>query len=277
MIAPSDAHHDRGETMDLGIASETALVLGGTQGLGRASAEALAEAGVRVVINGRDQAKAIAVADDMAKRFGAETAVAAGDLSNPEARAQIHQAAVEAAGSPSILVTNAGGPPPGEFADKDHDAWLAALELNMLSAIEMTRLALPAMIERGFGRIVNITSFAVREPYPNLVLANGVRAGLHGAMSTLAREVIDKGVTVNNVLPGLMDTPALQRVYRAQSEREGISEDDAKARMAQSIPAKRLGLAEDFGPIVAFLCSRHASYITAQNVTVDGGLVRALM
>jgi 3-oxoacyl-[acyl-carrier protein] reductase len=147
----------------------------------------------------------------------------------------------------------------------------------MLGHIDMARRVLPNMIEVGWGRIVNITSFAVREPYPNLVLANAVRAGLHGAMATLAREVADKGVTVNNVLPGLMDTPALQRVYNAQSQRENISVDDARNRMAESIPANRLGIAEDFGPAVAFMCSRHAGYITGQNLTVDGGLVRGLL
>jgi 3-oxoacyl-[acyl-carrier protein] reductase len=117
----------------------------------------------------------------------------------------------------------------------------------------------------------------VREPYPNMVLANSVRAGLHGAMSTLAREVASHGITVNNLLPGLMDTPALQRVYRAEASRDNIGEDEVKARMAASVPAGRLGEAEDFGPICTFLCSRHAGYITAQNITVDGGLVRGLL
>jgi 3-oxoacyl-[acyl-carrier protein] reductase len=141
----------------------------------------------------------------------------------------------------------------------------------------MTRRLVPAMIAAGWGRIVNVTSFAVREPYPNLVLANAVRAGLHGAMATLAREVADKGIMVNNALPGLMDTPALQRVYNAQSQRENIAVEEVRDRMAGSVPAKRLGTAEDFGPAVAFLCSRHAGYITGQNLTVDGGLVRALL
>ena len=150
-------------------------------------------------------------------------------------------------------------------------------EKPALSAIEMARRVLPGMIAAGFGRVVNITSFAVREPYPNLVLANAARAGLHGAMATLAREVAEHGVTVNNVLPGLMDTGALKRVYQAQSRRQNISEDEAKRRMAESVPARRLGTAEDFGPAVAFLCSRRAGYITAQNLTVDGGLVRALL
>ncbi len=257
--------------MDLGIDGEVALVLGGTQGLGLACAQALGDAGCRVVINGRDAGKGGQAAEALGAEF------VAGDLTDAGQRARIYAETCESAGKPSILVTNAGGSPPGPFVEKQHDDWLAALELNMLAAIDMTRRALPAMTARKFGRIVNITSFAVREPYPNMALANGVRAGLTGAMSTLAREVIAQGVTVNNILPGLMDTPALARVYKAQSEREGIGEDDAKARMATSVPAQRLGEAEDFGPLCAFLCSRHASYITAQNITVDGGLVRGLL
>lgn len=259
--------------MDLGIARETALVLGGTQGLGRACAEALIEADVRVVLVGRD----VHTGRAAAKEIGENAYYVQGDLSDPADRATLFAAACEPAGKPSILITNAGGSPPGPFAEKSHDDWIAAIELNMLAAVDMARLALPAMLENGFGRIVNITSFVVREPYPNMALANGVRVGLTGAMAALAREVAGKGVTVNNLLPGLMDTPALQRVYKAQSERESISEEEAKARMAASIPVGRLGTADDFGPLCAFLCSRLAGYITAQNFTVDGGLVRGLL
>jgi len=133
------------------------------------------------------------------------------------------------------------------------------------------------MLAGGFGRIVNITSFAAKEPYPNMALANAMRAALHGAMSTLAREVVGRGVTVNNLLPGLMDTGALERVIRARMAKDGTSEQEVRASMARSVPAQRLGLAEDFGPACAFLCSRHAGYITAQNLAVDGGLIRALM
>jgi 3-oxoacyl-[acyl-carrier protein] reductase len=259
--------------MDLGIAGEAALVLGGTQGLAFSAAKHLNEAGVKLAVNGRNEANGAAALEAL----GGDAVFIAGDVSDPDAIADIQARAVEAVGPIAILVNNAGGPPPGQFMDHDLAAWHQAIETNMLSAVAMTRLVLPGMIARGWGRILNVTSFAVREPYPNLVLANSVRAGLHGAMSTLAREVADKGITVNNVLPGLMDTGALQRVYKAQSAREGISEDAAKARMAESVPARRLGEAEDFGPVCAFLCSRHAAYITAQNVTVDGGLVKALL
>ncbi len=258
--------------MDLGIAGERALIVGGTKGLAYSAARFLAAADVKLVLKGRDAAHG----RDAARALGA--AFVQGDAADTASQPRIHdEAEVAAGGAFGILVTNAGGPPPGQFLDHDEDAWHKAIETNMLSAIRMIRRTLPAMIARGWGRIVNVTSFTVREPYPNLVLSNAVRAGLTGAMSTLAREVAEHGVTVNNVLPGLMDTGALHRVYRAQSLRLNISEDEAKRRMAESVPMKRLGVADDFGPAVAFLCSRHAGYITAENLTVDGGLVRALL
>jgi 3-oxoacyl-[acyl-carrier protein] reductase len=259
--------------MDLGIQGKVALVLGGTQGLALSAAHHLSDAGAIVVMNGRDPEKG---SKAVAELPGPGHFVQ-GDITIAADRAGIYDRTVAKAGKPAILVTNSGGPPPGRFMDHDNEAWEAALRNNMLGHIDMARRAIPAMIEAGWGRIVNITSFAVRETYPNLVLANAVRAGLHGAMATLAREVADKGITVNNALPGLMDTPALQRVYNAQSRRENIAVEEARNRMAESIPAKRLGTAEDFGPAVAFLCSAHAGYITGQNLTVDGGLVRALL
>ena len=260
--------------MDLGIKGEIALVMGGTQGLALSAAHHLAEAGAVVIVNGRDAEKGRRAAE--ALPGGAH--FVQGDITSVTDREHlVERCRVLTGATPAILVTNSGGPPPGQFMEHSEAVWEAAIRNNMLGHIDMTRRCLPGMLEKGWGRIVNITSFAVREPYPNLVLANSVRAGLHGAMATLAREVADKGVTVNNVLPGLMDTPALQRVYNAQAARENISVDDARERMAQSIPTKRLGTAEDFGPAVAFLCSRHAGYITGQNLTVDGGLVRALL
>ena len=260
--------------MDLGIKGERALVLGGTQGLTFSAAKFLHQAGVTVALNGRDAENGAAAA----KLLGAGAAFIKGDVADATQGAFIHERAVKALGGPvSILVTNAGGPPPGPFLEHDEAAWLKALETNMLSALRMAKLVLPEMMAQRWGRIVNVTSFSVREPYPNLVLSNGARGGLTGAMSTIAREVAAHGVTVNNVLPGLMDTGALKRVYKQQSLRQNISEDDAKRRMAESVPAKRLGEADDFGPAVAFLCSRHAGYITAQNVTVDGGLVRSVL
>ena len=259
--------------MDLGIRGLNALVLGGSQGLGFACAQALAEAGVRVAVNGRDAQRA----EQAATTLGGGAVAVAGDVSTRSGREAIMAQAKAQLGEIAILVTNAGGPPPGPVDQHSYATWLHALETNMLSAIDFAVMVLPEMKEAGFGRIVNITSFTVREPYANMGLATSVRAGLTGAMSSLAKEVAPLGITVNNVLPGLMDTGALERVYKAQAEREGIPVEEAKSRMAASIPMQRLGRAEDFGQVCAFLCSRHAAYMTGQNLTVDGGLVKSLL
>ncbi len=259
--------------MDLGISDRAALVLGGTQGLGLGCARALAEAGVRVAVNGRDATKALAAAQEI----GAGAVAVPGDISKPEARSEIIAAARAALGPISILVTNAGGPPPGPVEDHDEDVWIRALATNMLPAIEFARQLLPDMRGEGYGRIVNVTSFTVREPYANMGVATGVRAGLTGAMRSLSHEVAADGITVNNLLPGLMDTGALERVYTAQAEAKGITAQDAKDAMAEGVPMRRLGRAEDFGPACAFLCSVHAAYITGQNLTIDGGLSRSLI
>jgi 3-oxoacyl-[acyl-carrier protein] reductase len=253
-------------TVDYGIEGELALVLGGTRGLGLSCAEALAAAGVRVIVNGRDKA----VGEAVAARLGNGAVFLQGDISKAEERQALCKAAA-ASGPVSILVTNAGGPPPGQFIETTPEAWHAAFETNVFAAVETIRFFLPAMIERRFGRIVNITSFVVKELYPNMAISNTMRIALTGAAATLAREVIEHGVTVNNNLPGLMDTGALQRVFKDRSRRQGISEDEVKTQMAASVPAKRLGNADDFGPVCAFLCSRLTGYITGQNICVDGG------
>ncbi len=259
--------------MDLGISGRSALVLGGSQGLGFACARALAEAGVKVALNGRDLAKAEAAAQEI----GAGSVAVPGDVSDGVARADIVKAARAVLGPITLLVTNAGGPPPGPVESHDEDVWFKAMSTNMMPAIDFARRLLPDMRSEGYGRIVNVTSFTVRDPYPNMGVATGVRAGLTGAMRSLSHEVAPEGITVNNLLPGLMDTGALERVYNAQSKTKGISPDEAKAAMADSVPMRRLGKAEDFGPACAFLCSVHAAYITGQNLTVDGGLSRPLL
>jgi 3-oxoacyl-[acyl-carrier protein] reductase len=256
--------------IEYGIKGELALVIGGTRGLGLSCATALAAAGARVIVNGRDAAVGEAVASRLGGTF------IQGDIAKAEDRQALFKAA-SALGPVSILVTNAGGPPPGQFLDAAPEAWRAAFETNVFAAVETMRFFLPGMIERKFGRIVNITSFVVKELYPNMAISNTVRIALTGAAATLAREVIEHGVTVNNILPGLMDTGALQRVFKDRSRRQGVPEADVKAQMAASIPAKRLGTADDFGPVCAFLCSRLTGYITGQNICVDGGLVRSLI
>jgi len=257
--------------MDLGIRGETALVLGGTKGLGFGCAQALAEAGVRLIVNGRNAADGA----EAVKQLPGATFVQ-GDLGDSAARTALI-AAVRAVGEPSIVVTNAGGPPAGRFEEMTSDQWRAAFETNVLAALEIVRAFLPSMRAKHFGRIVNVTSFVVKELYPNMSLSNGLRVALTGAMGSMAREVAAEGVTVNNVLPGLMDTGALGRVIRDRMKRTGQTEEAVRADMAASVPMRRLGTAEDFGAICAFLCSRRAGYITGQNVCIDGGLTKSLI
>jgi 3-oxoacyl-[acyl-carrier protein] reductase len=254
--------------MDLQLAGRTALVLGGTRGLGLACARSLAAAGVRVIVNGRDRGHGTAVAASLPDGTFVE-----GDIGVDAERARLVEAVTRIA-APDIVVTNAGGPPAGAFADTDVTQWRKAFDTSIAGPLEVVRAFLPAMRQRRFGRILNITSFVVKELYPNMSLSNSVRVGLTGAMGALAREVAADGVTVNGILPGLMDTGALQRVIRDRMKRNDQTEEAVRAAMAASIPMQRLGTAEDFGPLCAFLASPLAAYITGQNICVDGGLTR---
>lgn len=255
--------------MDLGIKGEIALVLGGTQGLAWGCAQALADAGARVILNGRNAERGRTAVSQLAGSTFAQ-----GDIGDARAR----QALVErvlAIGQPSIIVTNAGGPPASPFEETKLDDWRHSYETNVLGPLEIVRALLPGMRERGYGRIINITSFVVKELYPNMALSNSLRIGLTGAMGSLAREVAAAGITVNGLLPGLMDTGALQRVIDDRVRRQGQSEQAVRKAMAESIPMQRLGTAKDFGALCAFLASRHAAYITGQNICVDGGLTKS--
>lgn len=254
--------------MNLDLAGKTALVLGGTRGLGHACAVALASEGARVIINGRDAAVGEAAAAALP-----QASFLAGDIGNDNGRAAL-VAAVAAIARPDIVVTNAGGPPAGPFAETDADMWRKAFDTSVAGPLEVVRAFLPSMRARKYGRVINITSFVVKELYPNMSLSNSMRVGLTGAMGALAREVAADGVTVNGILPGLMDTGALQRVIRDRMKRAGRSEAEVRADMAAGIPMQRLGLAEDFGPLCAFLASPLASYITGQNICIDGGLTK---
>ncbi|MDQ6621148.1 MAG: SDR family oxidoreductase [Pseudomonadota bacterium] len=254
--------------MKLGIEGETALVLGGTQGLGLSCAEALASAGVRVLVNGRSSAAWQAAHERVLNGVFIQ-----GDIGKAADREMICKSA-EALGSVSIVVTNAGGPPAGQFEELTSQQWRDAFETNVLGVLEIVRHFLPGMKTRRFGRIINITSFVVKELYPNMSLSNSMRIGLTGAMGSLARECAAYGVTVNGLLPGLMDTGALGRVIRDRARRNAVTEESVKQAMADSVPVKRLGTADDFGPVCAFLASRLAAYITGQNICVDGGLTK---
>ena len=260
--------------MDLGIAGKWALVCGASKGLGYGCAQALAGEGVNLVINARNPEALAEAAARLAALPGAGKVIAAAaDITTVEGRAAV----LSAAGGPGvdfdIVVTNAGGPPPGDFRDWDRDAWIKAVDANMLTPIELIKATVDGMAARGFGRIVNITSSAVKAPIDILGLSNGARSGLTGFVAGAARSSIaGKGVTINNLLPGKFATDRLQGTMQAAANKTGKSIDDISQASMNQIPAKRFGNAQEFGAICAFLCSQHAGYMTGQNILPDGGL-----
>lgn len=256
--------------MDLGIRGSKALVCGASKGLGHGCAQALALEGVHVTIVARNapplESAAKAIRDKAGKAGGTVTAVAC-DISTGQGRAK----ALAACPDPDILVTNAGGPPPGDFREWKRDDWIAALDANMLSPIELIKATVDGMIARGFGRIVNITSSAVKAPIDILGLSNGARSGLTGFVAGVARKTVAHNVTINNLLPGPFDTDRLAATLAAAARAGGKSIEEVRAaRLAQN-PAKRFGTPEEFGAFCAFICSRHAGYLTGQNILLDGG------
>ena len=253
--------------MDFGIAGRTALVCAASRGLGKGCAMALAAEGVAVVITARGRDALEATAAEIRAATGAAVTAVAGDITTPEGRA----AALAAAKSPDILVTNAGGPPPGDFRDWGRDAWIKALDANMLTPIELIKATIDPMIERRFGRIVNITSGAVRSPIDMLGLSNGARSGLTGFVAGLARAVAKHNVTINNLLPGAIATGRLRSNAVAFARGRGITVEEVERQRLAAIPAGRTGTPEEFGAMCAFLCSMQASYYVGQNMLVDGG------
>ncbi|NIF92487.1 MULTISPECIES: SDR family oxidoreductase [Burkholderia] len=253
--------------MDLGIAGRTALVCAASKGLGRGCAQALAAEGVKLVIVARTQETLDATAEAIRQSTGAEVTAVACDITTAAGR----EAALAACPQPDILVTNAGGPPPGDFRDFSRDDWIRAVDANMLTPIELIRATVDGMIARRFGRIVNITSSAVKAPIDVLALSNGARSGLTGFVAGLSRKVVEHNVTINNLLPGLFDTDRIKTTLAASAKAAGTSVDEVRARRTQEIPARRLGQPDEFGAACAFLCSAHAGYITGQNWLIDGG------
>ncbi len=252
--------------MDMGIAGRRALVCAGSKGLGKGCAEALAREGVVVTITARGQEALEAAAAAIRAAGGKATAVA-GDITTTEGRA----AALAACPEPDILINNAGGPPPGDFRDWTPEDWMKALNANMITAIELIKATLDPMIARRWGRIVNITSGSVKSPIPVLGLSNGARTGLTGFCAGIARQVAKDGVTINGLLPGPFDTDRLRSGMIAEAKKTGRPlEEIMKERAAQN-PSRRFGTAAEFGAACAFLCSTHASYITGQNLLMDGG------
>lgn len=255
--------------MDLGIAGKWALVCGASKGLGLGCAQALAGEGVNVVMVARGQPALDAAATALKAGLASEVIPVTADITTPEGRATVfaHRQDFD------IVVTNAGGPPTGNFRDWDRAAWIKAIDANMLTPIELIKATLDGMLARGFGRIVNITSSAVKAPIDILGLSNGARSGLTGFIAGLARnpEIAARGVTINNLLPGKFDTDRLNTTLQGAADKSGQSLDQVRGAHAAQIPARRFGTPAEFGAICAFLCSRQAAYLTGQNILPDGG------
>ena len=253
--------------MDLGIAGRRALVCAASKGLGKACAISLGRAGVHLTIVARTAETLEAAAREIRESTGADVATVAADITTSAGRT----AALAACPKPDILVNNAGGPPPGDFRDWDREVWIKAIDANMLTPIEMIKATVDGMMERGFGRIVNITSSSVKAPIDVLGLSNGARSGLTGFVAGVARTTVRHNVTINNLLPGSFGTDRLFHTIRAQSKDRGISFEDAVKARTATIPAGRFGEPPEFGDACAYLCSAQAGYVTGQNFLIDGG------
>ena len=254
--------------MDLGIAGKTGLVTAASRGFGRACAASLAREGVNVTIVARTAGPLRAAADEIAAATGAKISVVAADIVGDAGRAAV----LAACPDPDILVNNTGGPPHGnDFRAWDRDAWIAALDDSMLTPIFFIKAALDGMIERRFGRIVNITSNSVKAPIPNMGLSNGARMGLTGFVAGLARQVVRHNVTINNLLPGSLDTDRVHENMEVRARDAGCSVEEMYARRADESPADRIADPREFGDACAFLCGAQADYITGQNLLLDGG------
>lgn len=259
--------------MDLGLQGKRAIVCAASKGLGKACAMALAQQGVSVVITGRNAVALEAAAEEIRAATGVRVVAAAGDITTQAGR----DAALAACPDPDILVNNAGGPPPGDFRDFTEEMWHAALNANMLSPIAMIKAVLDPMIARRFGRIVNITSAAVKAPIPILGLSNGARAGLTGFVAGLARDVAKHNVTINNLLPGPFDTDRLRATAAKNAAATGHSIDEEVLARGRQNPTGRVGQPAEFGAACAFLCSAHSGFIVGQNLLLDGGAFNATM
>jgi 3-oxoacyl-[acyl-carrier protein] reductase len=255
--------------MDLGLQGKTALVCGASKGLGRGCAEALAKEGVHITMVARNAANLEQAANAIRALIHTDVViqVVACDITKPEGRAL----ALAACPQPDILVNNAAGPPTGDFRDWEREQWIAALDANMLTPIELIKATVDGMMARGFGRIINITSSAVKAPIDVLGLSNGARSGLTGFVAGIARKTVARNVTINNLLPGAFETDRLKSTLMAMAKAEGMDSEKFLASRQTLIPAKRFGQAAEFGAFCAFLCSVHASYMTGQNILLDGG------
>ena len=253
--------------MDMGIAGRSALVCGASKGLGLGCAQALAAEGVQVTLVARTAPALEAAAEAIRKMSGVRVTTVAADITTPDGRA----AALAACPAPDILVTNAGGQPPGDFRDWNRDDWIKALDANMLTPIELIKATVDSMIAQRFGRIVNITSSSVKAPIDILGLSNGARSGLTGFVAGLARKIAPHNVTLNNLLPGAFDTDRLNVTMTGAASKQNRTIEEVRAQRAAAIPAGRFGTPAEFGAFCAFLCSVQAAYMTGQNLLLDGG------
>ncbi len=256
--------------MDLGIAGRRALLTASSRGLGKACALALAGEGVNVTINGLDEANLSAAAEEIRDPTGVEVVTVAADINTNEGRGRL----LDVCPDPDILVNNNWGPPPGKWEEFEYEDWLAAVESNMLAPIMMIKAVVGGMKERGFGRIVNITSQMVKSPFSVMGLSAGARTGLTAAAKALSRDVAEFNVTINTLLPERIDTERQVYMARQRAESAGITYEEARQEIVDSIAAKRMGRPEEFGAACAFLCSVQASFISGQNLQVDGGSYR---
>jgi 3-oxoacyl-[acyl-carrier protein] reductase len=263
--------------MDLGIRGKVALVAAASRGLGRAIAFELAREGAKVVMCARTRHALEAARAEIVAETGAEIHAVVADVSVREQIAMLVTEATTTFGQVDILVTNAGGPPAGSFETHAWDTWERAVNLTLRSAVELTRAVLPGMRARRWGRVIHVTSIAVKQPVDNLMLSNSVRSAVTGFARTLANEVAADGVTVNCVLPGYTRTERVEELADANAAKEGLTRRDVLARFEREIPMKRLGEPDEFAAMATFLASERASYITGQSIVVDGGWIRSLL
>lgn len=259
--------------MELGIKGKRALVCASSKGLGLGCARALAAEGVDLIMNARGAEALEAAAAQIRADFGVAVQTVACDVTTTDGQAQL----IEAAQGVEILVNNAGGPPPGMWTDWERDDFMAALDANMLAPIALMKALVPAMMERGWGRVVNITSQSVKAPIAQLGLSNSARAGLTGYVAGMSRQVAGSGVTINNLLPGSHDTDRIAGLDAGTAAREGISQEEARSKRQSTIPAGRDGTAAEFGATCAFMCSQHAAFMVGQNILLDGGNINATL
>jgi len=262
--------------VELGLGGKVALVAASSRGLGYAIAHELAQEGAAVVMCARDEGRLAEAARAIASATGARVVPVAADVAKPAEVRNLVGRALEAFGRVDVLVTNSGGPPPGTFESTPPEAWQAAVDILLTSAVELIRAVLPGMKQRRFGRILNVTSITVKQPVENLILSNALRAAVTGMARTLASEVAAFGVTVNNLLPGYTRTERLTELAEASAGRTGGTPADFYARLEREIPARRLGEPRELAALCAFLASERASYVTGQSIAVDGGWIRGL-